>query len=135
MPDTCSLTINLFDGSRQPLPAEVQTLITVRNGNQKEVIRQFFHNSTVTVKDLEFFDNFGDNYTVVVSADGFEQAGFTPIPATPKSPGEIDIMLLKKDGDFNFSQALWDMLDDNSPTKKLLAAGVTPTEARNRYDD
>jgi hypothetical protein len=136
MPDnTCRLTINLFDGSRQPLPPTVQTLVRVRNGNQKEVVSDFFNASTINVKDLEFFDNFGDNYTVVVSADGYEQAGFTPIPATPSTPGEVDIMLLKKDGGFNFSQALWDMLDDKSATKNLLAAGVAPDEARNRYDD
>jgi hypothetical protein len=133
--DTCSLTINLFDGSRQRLSADIETLVTVRNGNQKIVLRDSFNANKIDVPDLEFFDNDGDNYTVIVSADGYEQAGFTPIPATPKSPGEIDIMLLKKDGDFNFSQALWDMLDDDSPAKKLLAAGVSAGDAKTRYDD
>ena len=133
--DTCSLTINLFDGSRQRLSADVQTLITVRNGNQDLIVSQFFNDNEIDLTDLEFFDNFGDNYTMVASADGYEQAGFTPIPTTPKSPGEVDIMLLKKDGGFNFSQALWDMLDDDSPAKKLLAAGVSAGDAKTRYDD
>jgi hypothetical protein len=137
MPDnnTSSLTINLFDGSRQRLSADVETLITVRNGNQQIVVRDSFKANKIDVPNLEFFDNFGDNYTVIASAKGFEQAGFTPIPATPKSPGEVDIMLLKNDGDFNFNQALWDMLDDDSPAKKLLAAGVSADDAKTRYDD
>ncbi len=137
MPDSCSLTINLFDGSRQPLPAEADPLITVHDGNQKQVLRQNFKAASVCLKDLPFFDNFGDNYTVVAFADGYEQAGYTPILVTPKNPGEVDIMLLKKDAGFNFSRARWDDLGQVAPgAKRLLAAGAaSDDEARNRYVD
>src|SRR5215471_9677976 len=88
-PTSCSLTINLFDGSRKPLPAGVEPLFTVHDGNQKQVYREFNKTSSLCLTGLPFFDNFGDNYTVVAWAQGFEQAGFTPVHVTPVTPGVV----------------------------------------------
>lgn len=136
-PNICTLNINVFDGSRQPLAAGVDTLITIHDGNQRQVYRDFTKSPSLRLTDLPFFNNFGDNYTVVAWASGFEQAGFTPIPVQPATPGRVDIMLLKQSATFNFSQARWDMLDRTAPAaKSLLAAGAATTEeAQNRYAD
>jgi hypothetical protein len=136
-PDSCAITIGVFDGSRQPLTGVQQVLFTVTNGNQKQVYREFQQASSVTLKDLKFFDNFGDNYTVIAWAEDYEQAGFTPVKAVPGVPVVADLMLLRKDGGFNFSQAVWETLELERPEMhRLLAAGATSRgAARNRYTD
>jgi hypothetical protein len=45
---------------------------------------------------LPFFNNFGDNYRVIVSADGYYDAGFVPVPLTPAHPTKLGLMLLPK---------------------------------------
>src|SRR5437016_9569515 len=119
---TCSLAIELFDGARQPLGGAIEPLITIHDGKQKEVHRGYIKGSRFLFKNLAFFDNFGDNYTVLAWASGFEQAGFTPVPITPTTPGHVDLMLLKHSGGFNFSQAKWDVLDRTAPDAKALLA-------------
>jgi hypothetical protein len=136
-PGSCAITIQVFDGSREALAGAEQVLFTVTDGNQKQVYREFQQASSLTLKDLKFFDNFGDNYTVVAWAEGYEQAGFTPVKAIPGVPIVTDLMLLSKDGGFNFHQAVWEALELERPEMHdLLAAGATsPSAARNRYTD
>jgi hypothetical protein len=131
------LNINVFDGSRQPLTAGVEPLITIHDGNQHQVYREFNKSPSLRLTDLPFFNNFGDNYTVAAWASGFEQAGFTPIRVQPSAPAQVDVMLLKQSAGYNFSQARWDALDQTAPTAKaLLTAGTTTSEeAQNRYAD
>ena len=63
-------------------------------------------------------------------ADGYDQAGFTPIKCSPKLPQALDIMLLKKDGGFRFSDAKWDTLRVNRPMLyELLLHGASNAEA------
>lgn len=136
-PSKCILNINVFDGSRQPITAGVEPLITIHDGNQHQVYREFTKSPSLQLTDLPFFNNFGDNYTVVAWASGFEQAGFTPIRVQPSAQAQVDVMLLKQSAGFNFSQARWDTLDQTAPTAKaLLAAGTTTSEeAQNRYTE
>jgi len=47
-PDSCAITIGVFDGSRQPLAGTQQVLFTVTNGNQKQVYREFQQASSLT---------------------------------------------------------------------------------------
>jgi hypothetical protein len=134
-PNTCILDINVFDGSRQSITAGVEPLITIHDGNQRQVYREFTKSPSLQLTDLPFFNNLFDNYTVVAWASGFEQAGFTPIRVRPSVPAQVDVMLLKQSAGFNFSQARWDTLELVAPiAKALLAADTTTTEeAQNRY--
>jgi len=133
----CAITINLFDGSRQPLPAATEPLVTVHDGNQNCVYREFTKGSSLTIQGLPFFNNFGDCYTVVASAKGYAQAGFTPVRVSPGTPAVVDLMLLGKDASFNFSQARWDRLRQSHPSiAALLAAGAaSPAAAEERYTE
>ena len=135
---SCVITVNLFDGWRRPLAPQGDVLLTVRDGNQHAVLdRKTVHASTIEIDNLQFFDNFGDNYTIVVSGDEYEQAGFTPVHVTPKTPGKVDVMLLRKNAGFDFSRARWDDLQQHyAPLANLLAAGATDEDgARTRYGD
>jgi len=128
------LKIRIFDGSRQEMTDGANILITIVDGNQKMLERKEYASGTTF--NLPFYDNFGDNYTVVAYRDGYEQAGFVPVKCSPQVPQQLDLMLLKKDGSFNFADATWDALKaSQSAVFKLLAHGVDESAARDRYSD
>lgn len=120
------------------LPDNAKALLTVRDGNQQPVSlpnNGFVENSNVKIAALPFFDNFGDNYAVVASADGYLQAGFYPVTVNPANPAVVDIMLLGKNASFNFRNAIWRRLTQKFPAyAALLAAGSADSEsASDRY--
>jgi hypothetical protein len=134
----CAITVNIFSGARTPLPAGTRVLLTLRDGNQNTVSlpnNGYFKVPTINVEERPFFDNFGDNYSVVAWAKGYSQAGFTPVKANPQAPAIVDIMLLRKDATFNFRDARWDSLKQNHPDyAALLTAGAaSDAAAEDRY--
>src|SRR5580704_11542620 len=134
----CAITVNIFSGARTSMPPGLEVLLTLRNGAQAETPlpnNGFFRASTVNIEALPFFDNFGDNYSVVASADGYSQAGFTPVKVSPLASAVVDLMLLRKDPAFNFNNARWDSLQRNPvPYARLLAAGAANgAAAQDRY--
>jgi hypothetical protein len=135
---TCTLNANLFSGARTPLPPGTQALLTVRDGNQQTVTlpnNGFVTDSSISIAGLPFFNNFGDNYAVLASAKGYQQAGFFPVTVNPSGPAVVDIMLLKKKPAFNFHQAAWNLLTEDHPAySALLSAGaVDDASAADRY--
>ncbi len=132
----CTITINVFDGTREPLPANTDVLYTIRDGNQREAFRNFERTPSLVVNGLPFFNNFGDNYSVIASASGYKQAGFTPVHVLPHVPQEVDLMLLANDASFQFG-GVWDAIQATRPVlARLLAAGtVSPLAARDRFQD
>jgi hypothetical protein len=89
------------------------------------------------VKVCPFFDNFGDDYTVLVTADGYRDAGFTPVKIARNAWQRVDLMLVPKEGDFNFSEASWENLRASHPQlfKLLSSAAVSDASASERYGD
>lgn len=132
-PRTSALQVNIFDGTRQPIAGNVPILYTITDGNGKCLVRDF--HSPGTVFKVPFYDNFGDNYTVVAFADGYGQAGFTPIACSPGVHQMIDVMLLKKNAGFNFAAGQWDRIAAADPLLSgILAHGASDDSAtRDRY--
>jgi hypothetical protein len=133
--NTGSLMVNIFDGARQPIRPGTQILLRVRDVDQKELPSQSYDSSSILVRGLPFYNNFGDNDTVVVSAEGYKQAGFTPIKISPNTVQSIDLMLLPSAGSFNFRDALWPTLQQKYPSfAALLAHGTVDNDAaQDRY--
>ena len=103
------------------------------DGNRKSQHDEF-HNNPVLRADVPFFDNFGDKYTVIVSADNYVQSGFYPIPVKPGVLSTVDIMLLPQNNRFNFRDALWGNLKQTHPgLTRILGQGVGESEAEDRY--
>jgi hypothetical protein len=128
-PDTGHVTVNLFDGTRQPIKASTQVLLTVRDGAQNQLYRNYVRASSVDL-ELPFHNNFSDNYAIIAYADGYEQAGFQPVKIGPNVPQALDLMLLPKDGSLNFAGAKWGDLAAKRPLfAGILAAspGASPT--------
>ena len=135
---TATLNINLFSGARAPLPAGTQVLLTVRDGNQQDVSlpdNGFVNSASVQIAGLPYYNNFGDNYAVVASADRYQQAGFFPVTVNPAVPAVADIMLVAKDATFNFRNAIWNRLTQNyAAYAALLRAGsADDASASDRY--
>jgi hypothetical protein len=136
VPNAANLMVNLFDGTRKQVASSFKVLITIINGNQQQWYRNYRTGPSHYFQDLPVFDNFGDNYTVVVWAKGYLQAGFTPIKISRGTCQHIDLMLLPVDGDFNFNGATWDALKTNNKTLSDLLRSGTKSEnaAKERYD-
>jgi len=135
----CAITVSVFSGARALMPAGTQILLTLRNGNQVVTPlpnNGYFTHPEIAVQSLPFFDNFGDNYSVLVWSKGRAQAGFTPVKVSPQAPAIIDLMLVPKDAGLNFNAAGWDALRQSPiPYTRLLSAGTPDSVAQARYSD
>jgi hypothetical protein len=137
MPNAASLMVNVYDGSRKLIAPGAQLLTRIFDGNQNEVVSEFVKEPSTLFRGLQVFDNFGDNYTVVVSADGYKQAGFVPVHVARNTVQSIDLMLLRNDAEFNFHDALWPALQQSHPELiRLLSHGASSdAAAQSRYSD
>lgn len=129
---TSSVQINVFDGTRRPLNPRTSVLFRVFDGNQKQVYVDEIRTNSLEVNKLKFWDNFGDNHTILVSADGFHQAGFTPVMLSPSARPKVDLMLLPKNGSYRFAEATWDAIRSRFP---FVGSGVVDGVGRERYEN
>jgi len=132
-PQTSPLQVNIYDGTRQAIAGDVPILYTITDGGNNQLLRN--SRPPGTVFDVPFYDNLFDNYTVLTFADGYDQAGFTPIACSPGVHQMLDVMLLKKNAGFNFAAAQWDRLAASNPLLSgILAHGAADDNAaRDRY--
>jgi hypothetical protein len=127
--DQSSLTVNVYNGTRQLFPAGIDILYRVFDGNQTELTEPEKQVSSIDFL-LPFYDNFGDNYRVIVFSDGYHQAGYTPVPLSPKEPATLDLMLIPKHAGLNFVGAEWDSIKTRLT---FLANDVDDATGRDRY--
>jgi hypothetical protein len=134
---TGNFRINAFDGRRKPMSPHVDILVRIRDGNQKEHSSVLRKGPTIMVVGLPFFDNFGDNYTVLLSADGHVDAGYTPVRLVRNAWRDVDLMLIPKDATLNFAQARWEVLRKKQPKlfKLFAAASSSQAAAKDRYSN
>lgn len=125
------LHLRIFDGTRQPFSAPAQFLVTITDGNKTQRVRDFYKESNITF-ELPFFDNFGDNYTVLVWADGYQQAGFAPVILSDQDPTTLDVMLISTNPGFSFVNARW---NDANARYPFLGNDVSNAVGESRYDD
>ena len=75
------IQLNVFDGTRELFPNGVNLLIRISDGSQQQLVDDFFKKSSIQFS-VPFSDNFKDNYTLLVSCDGYRDAGFFHPPLT-----------------------------------------------------
>jgi hypothetical protein len=128
------ISLRLFDGTRNPLPAGRKYLVRILDGSQRQLLVREFA-APATTFEVPFHDNLDDRYTVLVSASHSIDAGFHPVVVKRDTPTVLDLMLVPKPHAFDFTQADWDLIEDNWPAAfRALAFGVSAAEARQRYD-
>jgi len=82
---------------------------------------------------LDFFDNFADNYTLLVSADGYRDAGFFPVKVSQHFVANISLMLIPDDPHFQFDD--WErLISDHSSIAKFLSRPPTSDSPKANYD-
>jgi len=106
MPNTddrkASLLVRVFNGARQPFVSTTKLLITLRDGYQKQMHRDYHKGPQIRFEELPFSNNLADNYTVIAYAKGYQQAGFTPVKLSATVERVVDLMLLPKKPKFEF---------------------------------
>lgn len=134
--NSASLIVNVFDGTRNPIKDTVKILIRIIDGNQRAWYAKYRNGANHHFTNLPVFNNFGDNYTVIVWAKGYKQAGFTPIKIAKGVCSQVDLMLLPANGGFNFRNATWEALKSTHPTLyNILRSGSnTEATAREQYN-
>ena len=125
------LRLRIFDGSRQLFAAPAKFLVRITDGNQK-LQRWEEYTSNDLPFDLPFFDNLGDRYTVLISLDGYKQAGYYPVKLSDAYLTTLDLMLIRNDPGFSFVNARWPAAKSRYP---YLASGATEAAGEQRYDD
>jgi hypothetical protein len=136
-PNTANLMVSVYDGTRQPISKDVNLLIRLIDGNQKQWSPNYRKGPNIPFEDVPTFDNFGDNYTVLVWAEGYIQAGFNPVKIARGAWRFVDLMLIPKDSSFNFGSARWELLRETHPALSRLLAHGTPNDAaaKERYEE
>ena len=107
------IQLSVFDGTRQIFPRGKNLLIRISDGSQNRIVEDFFKESSLQFA-VPFSANFKDNYTLLVSCDGYRDAGFFPVKVSPDVPAIVDLMLAPK-------KAKYDVLiqvDDSRLEKK-----------------
>jgi hypothetical protein len=105
--DEATILLNVFDGSRQPLPDGKDLLIRISDGSQHQWVNRYFKKSSIQF-DVPFSDNFKDKYTLLVTSDGYRDAGFFPVKVSPNWLVTVDLMLVPKNTKYQFPT--WDNL-------------------------
>jgi len=129
-----SILFNIVDGTRQPLSASVRWSATIHDGrslSERHTINIEGTGSAALVKELEYFDNFFDNYSVFVDTKDYEDAAWMPVHISPARPTAVHLMLIPKDGHLNFGDATWNALNGSRPRfAQILSAGINDAAAR-----
>ena len=133
--------VSIFDGTRQPLGTEPNStrpniLITVTDGNNHVVSRDFQRSANVLFEQLPTFGNAGDNYTFLAFQEGYKQAGFFPVHIAPGALQPVNLMLIPESNTFNFANAKWSKLGARPKLKALFSAGAeNDSAAATRFSD
>jgi hypothetical protein len=131
---TGSILINLVDGTRQPLPANVQWSVKIFDGRAPSEWKEVDVNgagSAELIKGLTYFDNLFDNYTVIVSAKRYQGAAWKPVNISPAKPAPLDLMLVPEGAHLNFSSATWQTLNSiRFRFAQIISTGVPDAAVR-----
>jgi hypothetical protein len=119
MPDNAQILVNVYDGTRQPLGPDVKWLVRLSDGRSLSERKTHTHDSLQGPSQLftvQFFDNFFDDYTVVVSPKGYDDSGWFPVRVHPTAPATVDILTLPEGGEPHFADATWQHLCSTRPS-------------------
>jgi len=129
-----TIALTIFDGTREIFPRTKKgVLLRVRDGQQVLKYEGYVKTSTVSIR-VPFSNNFADDYTVLVTADGYRDAGFFPLKVSLTHELPVDLMLVPKKATFQF--LLWDDLKAQYPlAAKFLACAGSENEAKVHYEE
>ncbi len=130
------IRLMIYNGARVPFSEKQSLLLRVHNGQTTNSLTKTLNSKSmdegVVFLNVDFFDNFADNYTLLVSADGYRDAGFYPVKVSPKVLADLSVMLIPTDPSFEFDP--WNVLvADHPKTAQFLALTPTVLDASDNY--
>jgi len=128
-PQTASLRVRIFDGHRRPFANPKNIFIRIIDGNQTQHMARAFNASDLTFTDLPLFDNFGDNYTVLISKSGHVSAGFHPVKLSAAVTEILDLMLIPQPCQFDFTDTPFAALQQTRPQFCTIMSGIEANAA------
>jgi hypothetical protein len=134
--DKAQIRLKIYDGARQPFTEKQSVLLRVHNGQTTESFTKTLNTKSLNegelILNVDFFDNFADNYTVLVSADDYRDAGFFPVKVSPSLVQDLSLMLVPNEPSFQFDP--WDVLTANHPKiTKFLSLTPPAGSAQDNY--
>jgi hypothetical protein len=132
------IRLAIYDGARQPFTERQTVLLRVHNGQTTNSFTRTLNTKSLRdgeiVLKVDFFDNFADIYTVVISADDYRDAGFFPIRVTPLVAQNVSLMLVPKNPILQFDP--FDTIRANHP-KIAQFLSLTPPggSAQDNYEE
>ncbi len=108
--DKANILLNLFSGSRTPLPNGLDVLIRISDGGQHRWVDKYYKGSAFNC-EVPCYENNNDNYTVLVTADDHRDVGFFPVKVSSELPVAVDLMLVPKRAKYQFPT--WEDLKKN----------------------
>jgi hypothetical protein len=131
------IMVNTFDGTRKAYSDQASLLVTVADGNHRIVSQEYHDTPSAFFTGLQVFNNFGDDYTVLVSASGYKDAGFFPVHVASNVVQIVDLMLIPKHNEINFAGATWAKVKQLRPQLATLFRQGAGSEdaAAARYSD
>ncbi len=134
MANTGKIILQVVNGARQPFVGDID--IRLFDGDKNGGAQITRKGPAIIIDNIPCFDNTRDDYTVLVSANGMVQAGYFPAKVAPNTLRPVFLMLLPRNGGFNFNQAHWNDIATTHPeTQKILGADVANGQmARDRYE-
>src|SRR5215475_8979436 len=135
MPENSRIQLNLFASTRQPINPNFEYLLRINNGHHQQV-HSGFHKGQPPIFEVPFFDNFGDNYSVSVSAKKYHDSGFFPVKVSHAELRRLALMLLPKKNQYNFANAQWDLLKQTDPALiRMISRGLPDEDTAHGFYD
>lgn len=135
MANTGKIILQVVNGARQPFTGNVDfRLFDGDKQGGKQVTKK---GPVILIDKIPCFDNTRDDYTVLASAKDMVQAGYFPARVAPNVLRPVFLMLLPKDGSFNFNQAHWNDIATTHPeAQQILGADSdNARKAKDRYEN
>jgi len=134
MANTGKIILQVVNGARQPFTGNVDFRLFDGDKEGGKLVTK--KGPAILIEKIPCFENTRDDYTVLASAKNMVQAGYFPAKVGPTILRPVFLMLLPKDGSFNFSSAHWNDLATSHPQiQQILSADIdNPKRARDRYE-
>jgi hypothetical protein len=127
---TGTIRLNIVDGTRQSVRNDLGSLVRVLDGRKRQVATQWVNGPTIPIVGLPYHDSPDDWYTIIVHADGYEDAGIYPVRLQAGRLIDAYVMLLPKNGNFHFAPI--QELQADARLYQLIANGA-PGDVAIRY--
>jgi len=136
--DRAQIRLKIYDGSRQPFSERQEVLLRVHNGQTTQSFTKTLNTKSLNegevVLNVDFFDNFADNYNVLVSADGYRDAGFFPVRVARRTPQNVSLMLIPSKPALQFEP--WDVIATSpAPIAKFLSLSSVSGHPQDDYNE